>query len=159
MRVGQGLVVFVTGGASGLGEETVRQLHAKGASVAVADMDVQRLQALHAELQERIFCVACDVTKEEDVKNAIEKSVAKFGTIHAALACAGVAWVAPTLTSRGPLNTKTFQAVMAINVLGSIYVAKYAAVAMSKNKPLNEQGERGVILFVSSVAASEGQRG
>ena len=72
------------------------------------------------------------------------------------LACAGVAWVAPTLTSRGPLNTKTFEAVMAINVLGSAYVAKYGAVAMSKNAGVGEHKEKGVILFVSSVAASEG---
>ena len=50
MRIGKGTVVFVTGGASGLGEESVRQLHAKGASVAIADMDVRRMQALHAEL-------------------------------------------------------------------------------------------------------------
>jgi len=76
-----------------------------------------------------------------------------------ALACAGVAWVTPTLTSRGPLNTKVFESVMAINVLGSAYMAKYAAVVMSKNKAVNEQGEKGVILFVSSVAAQEAQRG
>ena len=43
MRIGEGVVIFVTGGASGLGEETVRSLHAKGASVAVADMDVARM--------------------------------------------------------------------------------------------------------------------
>ena len=159
MRIGEGIVVFVTGGASGLGEATVRAMHAKGASVAVADMDVARMQALHANLQERIFCVPCDVTKESDVKNAIEKTIQTFGTIHAALACAGVAWVAPTLTSRGPLNTGVFQAVMNINVMGSVYMAKYAAVAMSKNKPVGEQNEKGVILFVSSVAAEEGQRG
>jgi NAD(P)-dependent dehydrogenase (short-subunit alcohol dehydrogenase family) len=46
-----------------------------------------------------------------------------------------------------------------INVYGSIYVAKYASVLMAKNKPVNDRGERGVILFVSSVAAEEGQRG
>ena len=153
MRIGEGTVVFVTGGASGLGEETVRRLHSQGASVVVADMDIARMQALHANLKERIYCVPCDVTKEADVKNAIEKTVEKFGTLHVALACAGVAWVAPTLSSRGSLNTKTFEAVMAINVLGGAYMAKYAAVVMSKNKAVNEQGEKGVILFVSSVAA------
>ena len=109
MRIGEGTIVFVTGGASGLGESTVRALHAKGASVIVADMDVARMQALHANLHERIFCVVCDVTKEDDVKNAVEQGVAKFGTIHAALACAGVAWPVMTYSSRGPLNTKIFQ--------------------------------------------------
>ena len=99
----------------------------------------------------------CDVTKEADMKNAVEQGVAKFGTIHVALACAGVAWPVLTYSSKGPLNTKIFQQVIAINVLGSVYMAKYAAVAMAKNQPVN--GERGVILFVSSVAAEEGQRG
>ena len=159
MRIGEGTIIFVTGGASGLGEETVRMLHAKGATLAVADMDVARMQTLHAQLQERIFCVTCDVTKEEDVKRAIDETVKVFGTIHAALACAGVAWVTPTLTSRGPMNSQIFEKVLQINVMGSAYMAKYAAVVMSKNKPLNDQKEKGVILFVSSVAAQEGQRG
>ena len=65
--------------------------------------------------------------------NAIEKTVAIFGTIHAALACAGVAWPVQTLTSKGPLNTGIFKKVIEINVYGSVYMAKYAAVAMSKN--------------------------
>ena len=155
MRVEAGLVALITGGASGLGEATVRLLHSKGASVVVADMDAKRMQALHAELQERILCVQCDVTKESDVKAAFDEAVKRFGTVHAAIPCAGVAWVTPTLTSKGPLDTKTFEAVMRINVFGTAYVAKYAALAMSKNK-VNDTGERGVILCVSSVAAEEG---
>ena len=101
----------------------------------------------------------CDVTKEDQVKSAIDKTVETFGTIHVALACAGVNIPSLTLTSKSSIDTKKFQLVMDINVMGSIYVAKYAAVAMSKNKAVNELGEKGVILFVSSVAADEGQRG
>jgi NAD(P)-dependent dehydrogenase (short-subunit alcohol dehydrogenase family) len=96
------------------------------------------------------------VTSEEEVKKAIETTVEAFGTIHAALACAGIATVSPTLSSKGSLDTNAFKRVMDINVYGSVYVAKYAAIAMSKNKPLNEKGEKGVIMFVSSVAAEEG---
>ena len=103
--------------------------------------------------------VPCDVTKENDVKNAIESTVARFGTIHVALACAGIPWPTPTLTSQGPFNSEIFEKVLAVNVMGSAYMAKYAAVAMSKNKPVNDQGERGVLIFVSSVASFEGQRG
>ena len=109
-------------------------------------------------MQERLLCVSCNVTVESDVKAAMEEAVKRFGTVHVAVPCAGVAWVTPTLTSRGPLDTKVFEAVMRINVFGTAYVAKYAALAMSKNK-LNETGERGLILCVSSVAAEEGQRG
>jgi 3-hydroxyacyl-CoA dehydrogenase / 3-hydroxy-2-methylbutyryl-CoA dehydrogenase len=111
------------------------------------------------ELKERFFAVKCDVTKEEDVKNAVEKSVERYGAIHVSIPCAGVAWPGMTLTSKGSLNMDTFSKVVQINLFGSTYVAKYSAVAMSKNKPVNDLGEKGVIIFVSSVAAEEGQRG
>ena len=64
----------------------------------------------------------------------------------------------PTLTSRGPVDMKVFEKIFSVNLLGAIYVAKYAAVQMAKNAAINEQGEKGVILFVSSVQAREGQR-
>ena len=158
MRIGEGTVVFVTGGASGLGRETVISLHAKGASVAVADMNIAAMQTMHAQLQERILCIACDVTNENDVKQAVEKTVEKFGRLDVALASAGVVRFMSTLGSRGrPMNTRVFENVMAINLLGSVYMAKYAAVAMAKNEVID--GERGLILFVSTVAAEEAQRG
>ena len=75
-----------------------------------------------------------------------------------ALASAGIATPMMTLTSKSSLNIKAFKKIMDINVMGSVYVAKYASVIMSKNQPLNERGEKGVIMFVSSVAAEEGQR-
>lgn len=83
----------------------------------------------------------------------------KFGTIHAALACAGIATVSLTYSSKGSLDMETFKRTTEINVYGSVYVAKYAAIVMAKNKPLNDKGEKGLIMFVSSVAAEEGQRG
>ncbi|CDW87751.1 3-hydroxy-2-methylbutyryl-dehydrogenase [Stylonychia lemnae] len=159
MKITGDLVFFITGGASGLGEATVREIHAKGAKVAVADFNEERLALLEKELKERIFTIKCDVTKEEQVKNAIDKTVEKFGTIHAALACAGIATVSVTLSSRGSLDIGLFKSTTEINVYGSVYVAKYAAQVMSKNKPINDKGEKGVIMFVSSVAAEEGQRG
>ena len=157
MRIGEGTIVFVTGGASGLGEATVRMLHAKGASVAVADMNTERLELLQKDLGDsRYLGVKCDVTKEQDVKSAVDQTVAKFGALHVALASAGVAWPGMTLTSKGSLDTKLFETVTRINLFGSIYMAKYAAVAMAKNKPVGDKSERGVILFVSSVAGEEG---
>ena len=115
------------------------------------------MQALHAELQERILCVPCNVGKESEVKSAIDKAVETFGTIHVVLTCAGVLFPAPLLTDEESLNTRNFEATIAINVYGSAYVAKYAAVAMSKNKPIGEHGERGLILLVSSVASTDGR--
>ena len=159
MKITPDLVFFLTGGASGLGEAAAREIHSYGAKVAIADMNEERLAAIKADLKERVITIKCDVSNEEDVKKAIDITVAEFGTIHAALACAGIATVSPTLSSRGSLDTSLFKKVTEINVYGSVYVAKYAAVAMSKNKPVNDKGEKGVIMFVSSVAAEEGQRG
>ena len=85
-------------------------------------------------------------------------TVEKWGAIHVVVPCAGVGWPIMTLTSKGPFNSEIFKRVIDINVYGSIHVAKYAAVIMSKNKP-DERGERGVMVFVSSAAAEEGQRG
>ena len=154
MKLDGNLVVFITGGASGLGEATTRYLHSKGVKVAIADQDQVRLDLLQKELG--ILCVKCDVTNEEDVKNAVQATVDKHGCLHVALACAGVAWPMLTLTSKSSLDTERFKKVIDINVFGSMYTAKYAAVAISKNKPVNELGERGALLFVSSVAAQEG---
>ena len=111
------------------------------------------------ELGDRVITFNCNVTNEDDVKNAIEGTVKHWGAIHVALACAGVAWPMLTMSSKAAMDTKKFKQVVDINLYGSVYVAKYASVAMSKNKPFNDRGEKGVILFVSSVAAEEGQRG
>lgn len=159
MKITKDLVFFITGGASGLGEATVREIHAAGASVAIADMNEERLALLKSELKERVLTIKCNVTKEEEVKKAIEATVEAFGTVHAALACAGIAPVSLTLSSKGSLDMDKFKQAVEINVYGSVYVAKYAAIQMSKNKPMTERGEKGVIMFVSSVAAEEGQRG
>ena len=131
-------------------------MHAAGAKVAIADFNVERMELIKKELGDRVITFNCDVTKEEDVKNAIDGTVKHFGAIHVALACAGVAWPMLTMSSKAMLDTKKFKQVVDINLYGSVYVAKYASVAMSKNKPFNDRGEKGVILFVSSVAAEEG---
>ena len=75
MKITEGLVAFVTGGASGLGEAAVRDLHQKGATVIIADMNTERLDMLKNELKTRVLTIKCDVTKETDVKDAIEKTV------------------------------------------------------------------------------------
>lgn len=160
MKIGEGLVVFLTGGASGLGEATLRYLHGKGATIAAADMNIEKLQQIQSELQTRILVMSCDVTDEEQVKAAIDKTVATFGAIHVALPIAGIGSTLLTYSeSRGPLNMEIYEMVIKINVFGSVHVAKYASMAMSKNKPIGDKNEKGVIIFVSSVAAYEGQKG
>ena len=159
MKITPDTVFFITGGASGLGEGTVRRIHAAGAKVAIADMNVERMALIKSELKERVVTFVCDVTKEEDVKAAMEGTVKEFGTIHVAHACAGVAWPMLTFHPKHELDMKKFKQVVDINLYGSVFVAKYAALIMQANQPVNELGEKGVIIFVSSVAAEEGQRG
>ena len=159
MKIGEGLIVFVTGGASGLGEAAVLQLHNLGATIAIADFNVEAMQALSARLQVRILCIVCDVTNEKDVKHAIDKTVMKFGTIHVALTSAGTNALTPTLTVRGSLDVKMFDRLMNVNFYGGLYVAKYASIVMSKNQKINEKGEKGLILFVSSLSGEMATRG
>lgn len=122
-------------------------------------MNVERLEMLKKELKERVLVIKCDVTNENEVKDAVEATVKEFGALHVAIPSAGVNWPTLTLTSKTSLDTKLFENMMKINLFGSVYVAKYAAIAMSKNKPVNDRNERGVIIFVSSIAAEEAQRG
>ena len=80
----------------------------------------------------------------------MKASVERFGTIHVTIACAGITALTPTLTSRGPVDMKLFKQVMQINLMGSLYVTKYAAVQLAKNKAINDKGEKGLIILVSS---------
>ena len=147
MRIDKSTVVFVTGGASGLGCAAVRRLHSLGACVAIADMNEGELCGTN------IIYMKCDVTSEDAVHACILATVEKWGRLDVALNCAGVANAVNTIS----MKMKTFDLVMKINLYGSTYVAKHAAVAMAKNTP-NENGERGAIIFISSVAAEEGLR-
>ena len=156
----EGLVAFVTGGASGLGAETVRQLVKAGCKVAFCDVNDDNGAAIVEEVgKENAKFINLDVTNEKAVKKAIDDTVAHFGALHVAVNCAGVAAVGQTITSKSVMDFSTLKFVTEINVYGTIYVAAHAAKAMSKNEPLNDRGERGVIINVASVAAFEGQRG
>ena len=96
------------------------------------------------------------MTSEKQVADAVQKTVETFGAIHVAIPCAGIIIQDQTLTSKTSLDMKLFDRLIQINVFGSVYVAKHAVVAMAKNKPVD--GERGVVLFVGSLAADESQR-
>ena len=90
MKITPDLVIFITGGASGLGEATARHMHSLGAKVAIADINSSRMLHIASELQKNFIWFDCDVTNEFEVKSAMEGTVNRFGTIHVALASAGV---------------------------------------------------------------------
>jgi len=164
MKIKKGTVAVVTGGASGLGLSVVAFLLKRGCSVAILDFSEERLTNLPQTLPSLdpalSLCIKVDVSKEEEVKGAFETVVEKFKSVHIAVNCAGIPSVLPTLSGGGKngFDTNTFKMAIEINLMGSIYVAKYAALQMSKQAK-EIDGDRGVIINTSSVAAFDGQRG
>ena len=93
---------IVTGGASGLGEATVRTLHAGGANVVIADLQADEGEALAKELGAKARFVKCDVTSEADGKAAVELAVKTFGGLQGLVNCAGIAIGEKTIGKEGP---------------------------------------------------------
>ncbi|KGB82439.1 3-hydroxy-2-methylbutyryl-CoA dehydrogenase [Rhodovulum sp. NI22] len=154
----QDTVAVVTGGASGLGEATVRDLCAQGARVAIFDMNDTAGYALGRELgEDAIFCKV-DVTDEANVVSALATVVETFGKITACVNCAGIAIAVKTLGKESPHPLDQFRKVIDINLTGSFNVLRLAAEWMERNAP-NEDGERGAIVNTASVAAFDGQKG
>jgi NAD(P)-dependent dehydrogenase (short-subunit alcohol dehydrogenase family) len=152
----QGASVLVTGGASGLGEATVRRLVAAGAKAVIVDRDEKKGAALAADLEGCRF-VPTDVTSPEQVEAAIAAAVA-LAPLRAAVSCAGVGWAQRTLSKEGVAHDfDVFRKVLEINLLGTFNVMRLSAAAMAKNAP--QGGERGVIINTASIAAFDGQIG
>jgi NAD(P)-dependent dehydrogenase (short-subunit alcohol dehydrogenase family) len=147
---------LVAGGASGLGEATVRALHQRGAVVTIADVNAEKGEALADELGIRF--VACDVREEEQVQAAVDAAREADGGLRISVCCAGTGWAQRTTGSKGPHPLEPFQVIIAINLIGTFNVLRLAATAMRENEP-DKGGERGVCVQTASVAAYEGQIG
>lgn len=153
-----GKAALVTGGASGLGLATARQLVKSGASVVVADLPASNGQATAEELGDAARFAATDVTSSADVTAAVEIAESEFGGVHVVVNCAGVATVGRVLTKEGtPGDLEPFEMTVGINLVGTFNVIRIAAAQMAKQEPFGE--ERGVIVNTASVAAFDGQIG
>ncbi len=150
-----GKVFIVTGGASGLGEGTARMLAAHGAKVVVADLQVERGQAIAHELG-GIF-VKCDVSQEEDAKAAVAAATSA-GKLMGLVNCAGIAPAVKTVGREGPHPLAVFSKTITVNLIGSFNMIRLVAEAMCRNEP-ESTGERGVLISTASVAAYDGQIG
>jgi 3-hydroxyacyl-CoA dehydrogenase / 3-hydroxy-2-methylbutyryl-CoA dehydrogenase len=151
-------IAVVTGGASGLGEACVRALVTEGAKAVIFDLQEERGAGLAAELGGNCLFARTDVTSEESVQASIAKAVEAFGTINAAINCAGVGAAAKVLSKKGPYPLKAFNWVVQINLIGTFNIIRLAVEQMAKNAP-NAAGERGVIINTASAAAFDGQIG
>lgn len=153
-----GHTFLVTGGASGLGAATARRLAAAGANVAVCDIAAEPGKQLALELGAHASYFHADVTDEAQVASAVASTREKFGAVHGAVSCAGIAPGERVLGRGGPHRLDTFRRAVEINLVGTFNVLRLAAQAMERNAP-EADGERGVIVNTASVAAYDGQIG
>jgi NAD(P)-dependent dehydrogenase (short-subunit alcohol dehydrogenase family) len=152
----EGSAAIVVGGASGLGEATVRRLHTAGARVTIADVNAEKGQALAGELG--LVFAPCDVREEDQVQAAVERAAAAEGGLRIAVCCAGTGWAQKVAGSKGPHPLLPFETIISINLIGTFNTLRFAATAMIANEP-GEDGERGVCVNTASIAAYDGQVG
>jgi len=148
----------VTGGASGLGLAVARHVKAAGGRVMLLDVQEGPGQAAAAALGGNAGFAKCDVTSETEVNAAMEAARAAMGSINLLVNCAGVIGAGRVLGKNGPMAGDFFSKVVQINLVGTFQCDKAAAAIMQHNTPTAD-GERGVIIHTSSVAAYEGQIG
>jgi len=154
-----GKTAVVTGGASGLGKATVKYMASLGAKVAIFDVSQETGEQLVQELgsQKALFCQV-DITDSANVAQALETVVKTFGSVYQVINCAGIGVAEKVLSKKGVMPLEHFSRVIQVNLIGSFNVVRLAAEQMAGNEP-NADGERGVIINTSSVAAFEGQIG
>jgi NAD(P)-dependent dehydrogenase (short-subunit alcohol dehydrogenase family) len=151
----QGKVFIVTGGASGLGEGTARMLAANGGKVVIADMQVEKGEAVAKELGGAFL--KCDVSNEAEGQAVVAKAVS-MGKLVGLVNCAGIAPAEKTVGKNGAHPLATFSKTVMVNLVGTFNMIRLASEAMCQNEP-EPTGERGVMISTASVAAYDGQIG
>ncbi|QCR32726.1 3-hydroxyacyl-CoA dehydrogenase [Lysinibacillus sp. SGAir0095] len=152
-------VAIVTGGASGLGLATVRNLHQKGVKIVIFDINEDKAKEVVEELGENVHFSYVNVADENSVKAGIEQTEQQFGALHICVNCAGIAPPQKTIGKKGVHPLENFKRVIDINLIGTFNVIRLAAELISKNESLTEDGEKGCIVNTASVAAFDGQMG
>jgi NAD(P)-dependent dehydrogenase (short-subunit alcohol dehydrogenase family) len=154
----QNNVFLVTGAGSGLGAATARLLARGGGRLVLLDVNARAARDLATELGAQAMFAEADVCDEGAIGAAIAEARRRFGGLHGAVNCAGIAPAERVLGKTGPHALASFQRVVNVNLIGTFNVVRLAAQAMAENAP-GEDGERGVIVNTASVAAFEGQIG
>ena len=154
---------IVTGGASGLGAATARAIAAKGAKVAIFDMNEEKGNAMAEELG-GVFCKV-NVTSEEDVDAGFAKAREAHGQERILVNCAGIGNAMKTASrdkQTGEIKhfpVSAFEFVVQVNLIGTFRCIAKSAAGMMTLDPITDDGNRGAIVNTASVAAEDGQIG
>jgi NAD(P)-dependent dehydrogenase (short-subunit alcohol dehydrogenase family) len=151
-----GVAAIVTGGASGLGGATAQMLAARGAKVAIFDLN-EEASCAHAEKIGGIF-IRTNVADDQSVTDAVAQAEAKHGTARILVNCAGIAPAVKTVGREFAVHPlDTFRKAVEVNLVGTFNMISNVASRLARTEPLGE--ERGVIVNTASVAAYDGQIG
>lgn len=152
----QNLAAIVTGGGSGMGAETARQLAKAGAKVALLDINLEHAEKVAKEING--IAIECNVSDANSATAAIEKVKSKYGVARICVNCAGIAPAKRIVGREGAMPLEDFNKVINVNLIGTFNIMRLAAADMSQLGQLNDN-ERGVIINTASIAAYEGQIG
>ncbi len=153
-----GTAAIVSGGASGLGEGTARDLAAAGVRVVVADLNEQQGKAV-ADAIGGLF-VRTDVSDEQSVQAAVDAAAAAGAPLRTVVSCAGIGWAARTVARDGsPHDLAAYRKVIDVNLIGTFNLMRIGAAAIARTEPVDADGQRGVVINTASVAGIEGQTG
>jgi NAD(P)-dependent dehydrogenase (short-subunit alcohol dehydrogenase family) len=153
-----GTGAIVSGGASGLGEGTARELAAAGCRVVVADLNEERGKAV-ADVIGGLF-VRTDVSDEESVQAAVDAAESAGPPLRVVVSCAGIGFASRTVGRDGtPHDLSAYRKVIDINLIGTFNLMRIGAAAVARTEPADADGQRGVVINTASVAGIEGQTG
>jgi NAD(P)-dependent dehydrogenase (short-subunit alcohol dehydrogenase family) len=153
----EGASVIVTGGASGIGAASARRLSVLGAKPVIADLNEEKGKAVAAELKGEF--VKTDVSNTDHVQAAVDAALG-LGPLRALVNGAGIGNANRTVNREGkPFPLDQFEFVLRVNLVGTFNCLRLAAAAMSKQDPVDEDGQRGAVVNIASVAAFDGQIG
>ena len=153
-----GSTILISGGSSGLGLACAQRFLRAGAKVLLIDIAAPP-EAMLASASGSCFYMRADVTKEDEVRAAIDEGERRLGQLSAAVICAGVLHSERSLGRDGPASLDAFRRVIEINLIGTFNVLRLSAEAIAKTTVSDPASERGVIVMTSSIAAFDGQIG
>ncbi|WP_170667828.1 MULTISPECIES: SDR family NAD(P)-dependent oxidoreductase [unclassified Ruegeria] len=153
----EGLSAIVTGAGSGLGLATAQALSKAGARVTLLDLDEVRVKNAAAEIG--ALGIGCDVINSSAVEAALDLAEDRSGPIRIVVNCAGIPGGMRLVGRDGPVDMEAFAKVINVNLMGTVSVMTKCAARMMQQEPLNQDGERGIIINTGSITSIEGQIG